>query len=76
MIRRRHRQIRPPHAAIGFSQSVERLRRRDFVDEMQINIEKRRRTVARAGDMVVPEFIEECLLHSGQWSVVSSQWSV
>ena len=69
MIRRRHRQIRSPHAATCFPQSVERLRRRDFVNEMQINVEKRRRTIARAGDVVVPEFIEKCLLHSGQWSV-------
>ena len=42
VIHRRDREIRPAHAATGEPQPVERLRRRHLVDQVQIDVEKRR----------------------------------
>src|SRR5205085_9762552 len=75
MVNRRERQIGPTDDATRRAQSVERLRRSDFVNEMQVNVEQRRLARRFADDVLVPEFVEESSHKTedrGQRSEVSS----
>ena len=42
VVHRRERQVGPPHAPAGEAQALERLRRGDLVDEVQVDVEQRR----------------------------------
>src|SRR5207248_9700270 len=56
---RRSSDLGPTDDATRRAQSVERLRRGDFVNEMQVNVEQRRLARRFADDVIVPEFVEE-----------------
>src|SRR6478672_1980563 len=67
-IRRRHvvidgaeRQIRTAHTTARLSQTVECLGRRDLVNEMEIDVEKRWLALRLTNDVSLPEFIEQRL---------------
>ena len=50
-----------PHATSRRAQPAERLRRRDFVHEMQVDVEQRQSVVELTDDVRIPEPIEERL---------------
>jgi hypothetical protein len=68
----RNRQTGTPDAAAGRAQPVERLRRSDFVNQVQVNVEQRGLSRLLVDYMLVPEFLKKCPhKFSGRWSVVS-----
>jgi hypothetical protein len=60
VVHRRHRQIGAFYAPACRSQTVERLRGSDLVNEMQVNVEERGFVCWLANYVVVPELVEEC----------------
>ena len=65
VIHRRDRQIWTTHAAAGEPQALKGLRRRDFVDQVQIDVEQRGLARHVAHDVSVPDFLEEGPGHWG-----------
>jgi len=63
VIHRRNREIRPANAAAGKTEPVERLRRGDLVDQVQIDVEQRRPTRLLADDVALPDPVEKRLGH-------------
>src|SRR5205814_4005616 len=55
--------IGPAHGTISRTQSIERLGRSNFVDEMQIDVEQRRLVLSGAHYMRIPDFFKECARH-------------
>ena len=49
-----------PHFSPRDSQTIEGLRRRDFMHQMQIDVKKRRSTLGCRHHMSVPDFLEKC----------------
>ena len=59
VVHRRDREVGPAHAATGEPQALERLRRGDLVDEVQVDVEQRRLTRLVADDVLVPDLLEQ-----------------
>ena len=58
MVDGRNRALRLAHAAAGFAQSVEGLRRCDLVDQVQINVKQRRLPGGDTDHVLVPNLLE------------------
>src|SRR5215216_184485 len=56
-------QFWPAHRATGRAQTVESLRRRDLVHEVQVDVEQRRLVRRLAHGVRVPNLFEECPWH-------------
>jgi hypothetical protein len=55
-------QVRATHRQAALTQDIEGLRRGDFVDQVQVDVQHRRVGVALRHDyMVLPDFFEQCL---------------
>src|SRR5207247_135709 len=65
-----NRQVGTTNTPTCRAQGSERLRRCDLMDQVQIDVEKRRLTRALPHDVRVPELFEQCAWHKG---LVSSQ---
>ena len=65
MIDGRKRQIGPAHFAPAEAQAFERLRRRDFVDQMAIDVEERATVFELAHHVRVPHLVQQ-----GPWDVI------
>ena len=59
VIDRRHREVRAANPQTPATQTVERLRRRQLVQEMQIDVHEGRSAVALLDQVVVPDFASE-----------------
>src|SRR5581483_4299507 len=64
VVHRRERQLRPAHRAPGEAQRLERLRRGDLVDEVQVDVEEVGQALGRAHHMCVPDLLEERAAHA------------
>ena len=62
VVDRGERQVRPPHPPAGQPQPVKRLRTRHFVDQVPVDIQKRR-LVGRRHDVAIPDLLKQCLRH-------------
>ena len=63
MIHGRHGPVRTAHLEPALPQTGERLRRGDLVDQMEVDVEDRRRARFLRDDVGVPDLLEECSLH-------------
>ena len=63
VIHRRHRELGPAHGAARQPEALEGLRRGDLVDEVEIDVEKRRPIRLLPHDVRVPHLLEERLRH-------------
>ena len=59
VVERRHGEIGTPHASPGQAQALERLRRRDLVNEVQVDVEQVAPAVERLDDVRVPQLVEQ-----------------
>jgi hypothetical protein len=57
MVNGSEREIRTTHLAARLSQTVKGLRRRDLVNEVQIDVEQRRLALRLTHDVRLPEFV-------------------
>jgi hypothetical protein len=61
VVHRRDREIGPPYAPSRGPQAVERLRRRHFVDEMQVDVQEIGLIGGGVDDVAIPELLGQCL---------------
>ena len=54
------REVGPAHGAAGQAQAVERLRRRDLVHEVEIDVEEVGLAVGAVHDVAVPDLLAQC----------------
>ncbi len=54
-----HRRVGPAHLAAGEAQPLESLRRRHFMDQVQIDIDEVRALALWGDDMTVPDLVEQ-----------------
>ena len=59
MVGYRHRRVGPANLAAGELEPFEGLRRRDLVDQVQVDIDQVRAFALRGDDVVVPDLVEE-----------------
>src|SRR5262249_54587655 len=52
-------QVRPAHLETALAQALECLRRRNVVDQVQVDVEQRRRSRLLVHDMGIPEFFND-----------------
>ena len=64
VIHRRERPVRPAHAAAGQAQPLERLRRGDLVDQVQVDVEQRRLARRLGDDVPLPDLLEQRPCHA------------
>ena len=64
VIHRRERQVGPAHPAAGEAQALERLRRGDLVDEVQVDVEQVGQALRALHEMALPDLVEERLTHA------------
>ena len=56
-------QVRPSHVSTSSAQTVECLRRSNFVNEMKIDIKQARLARRGAHNVCIPNFFEQCARH-------------
>ena len=61
VVHRGHCEVRSPHRTLCHPQTLERLRRGDLVDEMQVHVQQRRLTCFLAHNVSVPYLVEHRL---------------
>ena len=59
MVHRRDGEVGPAHGAPGQAQAVERLRRRDLVDEVEVDVEEVGLALAVVDDVALPHLLAE-----------------
>src|ERR1700722_13504583 len=59
MVRSGNRKIRPADFDAALPQAVERLRRGDLVNQVQVDIQQRRRTFTRGYHVIVPNLLDD-----------------
>ena len=64
VIHRRERQVGPPHRPAGEAQRLERLRRGDLVDEVQVDVQQVGKPVRAPRDVALPDLVQERLTHA------------
>ena len=69
MILRCQREIGTPNAPTGLPQTIEGLRARHLMDEMQIDEQKIGLTVSGSYDVVIPHLLAQCLAHGADLSL-------
>src|SRR6185369_3592170 len=75
-------EVRPANLESSCAKAGEGLWGRDFMDQMQVDIEQRRRAFPLGNDMRIPDFLDNCalfthVLNSKQrlWRLQLSAWS-
>ncbi len=63
VIHGRHRPIRTAHLEPALAQAGERLRRGDLVNQVEVDVEDRRRARVLSDDVGIPDFLEERARH-------------
>ena len=63
MVHRRDGQVGTADAPAGEAEPLERLRRGDLVDEVEIDVEQRRAALLLEDDVPLPDLLEEGLRH-------------
>ncbi len=59
----RNGELGAAHRASGESQAVEGLRARDFVDEVEVDVDEVGFAVTRLDEVALPHFFRQCLSH-------------
>ena len=74
VVRCRQVGIDPPRSSPGELESVERLRRRDFVQQMAIDVDQPGAVVAFGHQMIAPDLVVQGLSHGKTPSVKGPPW--
>src|SRR6266853_6184733 len=59
VVAHRHRRVGPAHLPSGEAQTLEGLRRRHLMDQVEVDIDEERALALRGDDVTVPDLVEQ-----------------
>ena len=74
VVHRRDREVGAAHGAAGETQPVERLRRRDLVDQVEVDVEERRLARRLVDHVALPDPVEQRLRHRETVALSEGSW--